>query len=260
MAYQFVNVVREERITFVTLNRPDVLNALHPPAHHELADIFDQFAADPDQWIAIVTGGGSRAFCAGNDLKFRAEQGRRPMPLSGFAGLTSRFDLDKPVIAAVNGLALGGGFELALACDLVIADEAAEFGLPEVCVGLAPLAGGLQRLAMQIGLKAAMGMALTGRIVAAAELLRMGWLNELVPPGEALAGARHWAAAILRAGPLAVRASKRVMLHGLDAGGIQAALRDQDQLPAVQAMRASADALEGPRAFKQKRPPHWSGR
>ena len=259
MAYEFATVVREERMTLITLNRPDVLNALHPPAHHELADIFDRFEGDPEQWVAVITGSGSRSFCAGNDLKFRAEEGRQPMPVSGFGGLTSRFDLDKPVIAAVNGLALGGGFELALACDLVIADEPAEFGLPEVRVGLAPLAGGLQRLAQQVGLKAAMGIALTGRRVSAAKLLQMGWLNELVPAGEAVMGARRWAAAILRAAPLAVRASKRVMLHGLDASGIQEALQTQDELPAVLAMRASADSQEGPQAFVQKRSPQWRG-
>ena len=153
VSYKFVKVERDGHLTLVTLDRPDVLNALHPPAHQELAEVFDFFAADPDQWVAIVTGSGQRAFCAGNDLHFRAAYGRQPLPASGFAGLTSRFDLDKPLIAAVNGLALGGGFELALACDLVIADRRAEFGLPEVSVGLAALAGGLHRLPRQIGLK-----------------------------------------------------------------------------------------------------------
>ncbi len=146
MPYRFVKVAREDHLTLITIERADVLNALHPPAHHELATAFDEFASDPAQWIAIITGSGTRAFCAGNDLKHRAAAGRQPLPASGFAGLTMRFDMYKPIIAAVNGLALGGGFEAALACDLIIADENAQFGLPEVKIGLAALAGGLQRL------------------------------------------------------------------------------------------------------------------
>jgi len=143
---QFVQVVREDKLTVITLDRPEALNALHAPAHHELAAAFDDFAADPEQWVAIVTGSGARAFCAGNDLKHRAAAGRQTMPASGFGGLTARFDVDKPVIAAVNGLALGGGFELALACDLIVADESAEFALPEVGVGQARHRAGLDSL------------------------------------------------------------------------------------------------------------------
>lgn len=260
MAYQFVNVERAEHVTLVTLNRPEVLNALHPPAHHELAGVFDDFAADPEQWVAIVTGAGPRAFCAGNDLHFRAEHGRKPMPPSGFAGLTSRFDLDKPVIAAVNGLALGGGFELALACDLVVADERAEFALPEVNVGLAALAGGLQRLPRQIGLKAAMGIALTGRRVSAREAYSLGCVNEVSAPGKAPEAARRWAQLIVRAAPLAVRAAKQVMLRGLQDADVREAIAIQESYPAVVVMRASQDAVEGPRAFSEGRTPRWLGR
>lgn len=256
----FVKVAREGRLTIVTLDRPLVLNALHPPAHHELSEIFDEFAGDPEQWVAIITGSGDRAFCAGNDLKFRASVGRQVMPATGFAGLTSRFDLHKPVIAAVNGLALGGGFELVLACDLAIADEHATFGLPEVCVGLAALAGGLQRLPRQLGLKLAMEIALTGRRLGAQELLRHGALNAIAPAGEALARARSCAADILAAAPLAVRASKQAMLRGLEHGSLRDGMSEQDQLPAVIEMRASQDAVEGPRAFEQKRNPRWSAR
>jgi crotonobetainyl-CoA hydratase len=260
MEHRYVKVEREGKLTVITLDRPELLNALHPPAHHELALVFDEFASDPEQWVAIITGSGTRAFCAGNDLKFRAAEGRQPMPVSGFAGLTARFDLEKPVIAAVNGLALGGGFELALACDLAIAAADAEFGLPEVTVGLAPLAGGLQRLAQQIGLKNAMGLALTGRRVSADELLHRGGLNEVTPPGLALAGAKRWAEDLLRAAPLAVRACKQVMLRGLDEPSLQAALVNQDQIPAVVRMRGSLDAVEGPRAFAQQRVPQWQAR
>ena len=139
-------VERDGPITTVTLNRPEVMNALHSPAHFELGEVFDAFAADPEQWVAIVTGAGERAFSAGNDLKHQAGGGKMGSPPSGFAGLTTRFDLTKPLIAAVNGVAMGGGFEIALACDIIIASENAVFALPEPRVGLAALAGGLHRL------------------------------------------------------------------------------------------------------------------
>src|SRR5512145_1726761 len=135
---------REGHLFVVTINRPEVMNSLHPPANRALAAAFDEFAADPELWVAIITGAGDRAFSAGNDLKHQASGGEMRQPESGFAGLTSRFDLSKPVIAAVNGVAMGGGFEIALACDLIIASaEKALFALPEPRVGLAALAGGL---------------------------------------------------------------------------------------------------------------------
>src|SRR5215471_14067928 len=180
--YQFCRVEREGRLTIVTLNRPEVLNALHAPAHVELSDVFDHFAADPEQWVAIVTGAGERAFSAGNDLKVTAAGGARPpMPQGGFGGLTSRFGLEKPVIAAVNGVAMGGGFEIALACDVIIASDCATFALPEPKVGLAAGAGGMQRLSRMIPLKKAMGMMLTGRHVPAKEGYEIGFVTAVVP-------------------------------------------------------------------------------
>ena len=143
---EFVKVDREGPITIVTLNRPEVMNSLHSPANMELDRVFTEFSDDPEQWVAIVTGAGDRAFSAGNDLKYQAAGGDMTLPDSGFAGLTSRFDLTKPVIAAVNGLAMGGGFEIALACDIIIASQVATFSLPEPTVGLAALGGGLHRL------------------------------------------------------------------------------------------------------------------
>ena len=257
MAFQFIKVARDGPVTRITLGRPEVLNALHPPAHHELAEAFDAFAADETQWIAIITGEGKRAFCAGNDLKYRVSEGRQPMPLSGFGGLCLRFDLDKPVIAAVHGLALGGGFELALACDLIVADETAVFALSEVTVGLAALAGGLQRLPRQIGMKAASGIAFTGRRVPAEEALRLGLVNEVTPAGGSVAGALRWTEQILAAGPLAVRAAKQVMQRGLAEPSLASAIANQNDYPAVLTMRASDDAVEGPQAFEEKRPPRW---
>jgi hypothetical protein len=169
MELKFSKVERKGSITIVTLSRPEVYNALHTDAHFELNKVFDDFSADPEQWIAIVTGSGDKAFCAGNDLKWQAAGGKRGWDKGGFAGLTARFDCDKPIIAAVNGVAMGGGFEIALACDLIIASENATFALPEPRVGLAALAGGLHRLPRQIGLKRAMGMILTARHVSAKE-------------------------------------------------------------------------------------------
>ena len=188
MDLKFSKVTRKGPITIVTLSRPEVYNALHIDAHFELNKVFDDFAADPEQWVAIVTGAGDKAFCAGNDLKWQAAGGKRGWDKGGFAGLTSRFDCDKPIIAAVNGVAMGGGFEIALACDLIIASENATFALPEPRVGLAALAGGLQRLPRQIGLKRAMGMILTARHVCAREGHELGFVNEVVPARRSAGG------------------------------------------------------------------------
>ena len=167
MDTEYCLVDTADHIMTVRINRPDRLNALHPAANAELGRVFDHFATDDDLWVAIITGEG-RGFSAGNDLRHQAEGGERVAMPRGFGGLTSRFDLDKPVIAAVNGVAMGGGFEIALACDLIIASDQARFALPEPKVGLAALAGGLQRLPRQIGPKRALGMILTGRHVSAA--------------------------------------------------------------------------------------------
>ncbi len=260
MAYEFIKVEREGPLTVVTLNRPEVMNALHSPAHFELHEAFDAFAADPDQWVAIVTGAGERAFSAGNDLKHQAGGGKMESPPSGFAGLTARFDLTKPLIAAVNGVAMGGGFEIALACDLIVASEAAVFALPEPRVGLAALAGGLHRLPRAIGTKRAMGMILTGRRVSAAEGHALGFVNEVVAPGELMGAARRWAALVSELSPMSIRASKQAVYQGLDELSLEAAIKGQNRYPAVAALYRSEDFVEGPLAFSQKRPPQWKGR
>jgi enoyl-CoA hydratase/carnithine racemase len=257
--YEYIVVEREGPIAIVTINRPAVYNALHRAAHLELHDAFDRFAGDPDQWVAIITGAGDKAFCAGNDLKHQAAGGARGWGASGFGGLSHRFDLTKPVIAAVNGFAMGGGFEIALACDLIIAAENATFALPEPSVGLAATAGGLLRLPREIGMKRAMGIILTGRRVAADEGLSLGFVNEVVPERQALAGAKRWAAEILKLSPMSIRASKQVAMRGYDIP-VEQALNEQVQYPAVKAMLSSADFVEGPKAFAEKRKPVWSGR
>jgi len=259
MAYEFIKVDRDGPVTTFTLNRPDVMNALHSPAHFELGEALDAFVADKDQWVGIVTGAGERAFSAGNDLKHQAGGGKMGSPPSGFAGLTSRFDNNKPLIAAVNGVAMGGGFEIALACDLIIASETAVFALPEPRVGLAALAGGLHRLPRQIGLKRAMGMILTARRVSAKEGEALGFVNEVVAPGELMAAAKRWAKLICECSPMSIRASKEAVMKGLDEPSLEAALSGQSKYPAVAAMFRSADFVEGPKAFAEKRAPNWTG-
>ena len=259
-AYEFCKVEREGRLSVVTINRPEVMNAVHPPANFELAKVFDEFAQDSEQWIAIITGAGDKAFSAGNDLKYQAAGNPITVPPTGFAGLTSRFDLNKPVIAAVNGLAMGGGFEIALACDIIVAAETALFALPEPRVGLAALAGGLHRLPREIGLKKALGMILTGRRVPAAEGLALGFLNEVVKPGELLSAAKKWAAQILECSPMSIRASKETVYRGLTEPSLKAAIENQRTYEAARAMFRSEDLIEGPMAFAQKRPPQWKGR
>jgi crotonobetainyl-CoA hydratase len=259
MELKFSKITRKGPVTIVTLARPEVYNALHTDAHYELEAVFDGFAADSEQWVAIVTGEGDKAFCAGNDLKWQAAGGKRGWGRSGFGGLTSRFDCDKPLIAAVNGVAMGGGFEIALACDLIIASENATFALPEPRVGLAALAGGLQRLPRQIGMKRAMGMVLTGRHVGAREGHELGFVNEVVPQGEALAAAERWAETIAKNSPMSIRASKQAIEKGL-AVSLEQAITEQRDYPAVQAMIHSQDYIEGPKAFSEKRAPKWLGR
>jgi crotonobetainyl-CoA hydratase len=241
------------------------MNALHAPAHAELGQVFDDFAADPEQWVAIVTGAGERAFSAGNDLKVTAAGGGStgsilPRHSSGFGGLVSRFDLDKPLIAAVNGIAMGGGFEIALACDLILAADTAVFALPEPRVGLAALAGGLHRLPREIGTKRALGMILTARRVGAAEGKELGFVNEVVPAAQLMERARSLAKQIMELSPMSVRASKQAVYRGLNEASIDAALKNQNTYPAVAAMYKSDDLREGPKAFAEKRAPQWKGK
>mgnify|MGYP006214465865 FL=1 len=227
--YEFLTTEVNGHILEVTINRPDVMNSLHPPSHREFDEVWSEFTNDEDLWVGIITGAGDRAFSAGNDLKYQASGGDRSgMPETGFAGLTSRFNLNKPIIAAVNGVAMGGGMEIALACDLIIASSNARFALPEPKVGLAALAGGMQRLPRQIGMKNAMGMMLTGRHVEAAEAKELGIVNEVVESqADLMDRARDWAKQIEACSPMSIRATKQVAYESLNEANLENSMKGQ---------------------------------
>ena len=245
-------------VLYVTLDRPALRNALHSAAHHELGRVFDTFSADRELRVAVIRGSGDQAFCAGSDLKAKAGGADDDSPASGFAGLTHRFDLDKPVIAAVNGYALGGGLEIVLACDLAITVEHATFGFPEPRVGLAALSGRIQRLVRRIPHKLAMDLLLTGRTIDARTALNFGLVNEVASVSDFDSAVEQRVLEILLCAPPALKATKQVARRSLDEASLQAAV--EAEYPAVKEMLASSDAREGPAAFAEKRPPRWKGR
>ncbi len=260
-----VRYAKCEHVAYVTLDRPAVLNAMDLQMHRELAEVWDDFEADGDLRVAVLAGAGDRAFSVGMDLRERAalsERGQPPATFGsfdqpGFPRLTERFTLCKPVVAKVGGYALGGGFELALACDIIVASEDAVFGLPEARLGLVPGAGGAFRLARQLPLKVAMGYLLTGRRMTAAQALAFGLVNQVVPRAELDACVAEWTADLVACAPLSLRSIKEAVQKSVDMPLEQAfATRfwwEQRRL-------RSEDAIEGPRAFAAKRPPVWRGR
>lgn len=257
--YEFIKTERDGNLFIVTINRPEKMNACHPPTNDEMGDAFDTFADDDDLWVAIVTGAGDRAFSAGNDLKYQAEGGKMWRPKNGFGGLTSRFGMNKPVIAAVNGFAMGGGFEIALACDIIVASrENATFALPEPRVGLLAAAGGVHRFPRTVPLKQAMGYMLTGKRMTAEDGYRLGFVNEVVDHAGLMDAAKRWAAEILECSPLSVRATKEAVYAGFDEATLEDALGKV--YPGMETMRDSEDFIEGPLAFAQKRKPNWKGK
>lgn len=261
-AYEFITYRVHDRVAYLTINRPQVMNALHAEANAEMRAAFAAFRDDDGAWVAILTGAGDRAFSAGNDLHATAERtarGEQSAARVPLGGITAGFACAKPVIAAVNGYALGGGFELAMACDVIVAADTARFGLPEPRVGLVAAAGGMHRLPRHVPLKVAMGMMLTGRHITAAEAAGLGLVNEVVPQAQLMSAARGWAEQMLECSPVSLRITKQCVLAGLalDPEDAMAADRDSGRLAEL---FGSADFREGPAAFAQKRKPRWTGR
>ena len=261
MSFEFITYEKSGRIARITINRPKNLNALHPPASAELRQAFEDFRDDPEVWVAILTGSGDRSFCAGNDLKFQAEHGAKGLSYPGadtmpFGGITDDYTCWKPIIAAVNGYAVGGGLELVLACDLAIASDNAQFGAPEGKVGLVAAAGGVHRLPRQVPLKIAMGMLLAGRVLNAEEANRYGLVNEVVPGDELTSAVERMASEIVSLAPLSARAHKQMAMTGLGLPLDDAMASDYSENKKAM---ASDDFIEGPRAFAEKRKPIWTG-
>jgi crotonobetainyl-CoA hydratase len=252
----------DDGVLVVTLDNPKA-NAINVAVSNELHRQFARLRDDASLRVGVLTGAGERFFSAGWDLKAAAagESVDADHGPGGFAGLTELFDLGKPVIAAVNGLAFGGGFELALAADLVVASHHAEFALPEVGLGIVPDSGGLLRLPQRLPRAIAVELLLTGRRMSAEEAARWGLVNRVVPDDELLPSAMQLARAIVAAAPLAVAAVLEVLREtsSVDVPTGYARMRS-GQLSAYEAMLHSEDALEGPRAFAEGRSPVWQGR
>ena len=247
----------------IVLDRPKA-NAIDAETSRRMGEVFSSFRDDPTLLVAILTGAGNRIFSAGWDLKAAAERGESEdtyQGVGGFAGLTAMFDLYKPVIAAVNGLAIGGGFELALACDLIVAADHAAFALPEAAVGVVADTGGVQRLPRRIPYHIAMELLLTGRRMSATEAAHHGLVNAVVPLEGLMEKARELARTIAAGAPLSVRATKE-LVRGTETMSIEEAMTAirTRAFPIYAAMLASEDHIEGPRAFAEKRKPVWKGR
>lgn len=255
------------RVAYITINRPEARNAIDFATSQELSNAWKDFREDNDLWIGVLTGAGDKSFSAGADLKSliptlsgqasSGEQATEGVGDAGFGGITRNFECWKPMIAAVNGHCLAGGFEMMLACDLRIASENASFGLTEVRWGIIPAAGGTQRLPRVIPMAKAMEIILMGEPISAAEAYRIGLINKVVPQPELMNEVERWVAVLLERGPLALRAAKQAMLQGMNmslAEGMQLEQR------LMGGLLLTEDAREGPMAFAQKRKPEFKAR
>ena len=249
-----------DHVARVTIDRPETMNAVDAATEAELEAIWRRIEDDRSVRAVVLTGAGDRAFSAGADMKGSTKTGLEywasPRP-NGFGGLALRTTLDVPVIARVNGFALGGGFEMVLGADIVVAAEEASFGLPEPRVGRLPLDGGMVLLQRQIPFKLAMGVLLTGRRLSASEARTLGIVNEVVPRADLDLAVERWLKEILLCAPLSLRAIKQTVRRTAHLGAQEA---QAQRLPAVMECVQSADASEGVKAFREKRAPVWSGR
>ena len=261
--YEFIRYEQRDHVATVTLNRPEVLNAIHPPMAEELADAWERIRDDDSVWVGVLTGSGTRAFCAGADLKWRAEAGEdarshNRAEASGAArGFQRGRDCYKPLLAVVNGYAVGGGLELVLGCDLVVAAEHAQLGLPEARRGLLADAGGIHKLVRRLSWSAAMQLILTGELISAEEARRIGLVNQVVPAEGLQAAAEQWVEAILACAPLSLQAGKEAAVQGLELPLWEAV---NTRFPLAERMYESEDFIEGPKAFAEKRKPVWKGK
>nr|WP_202451833.1 enoyl-CoA hydratase-related protein [Streptomyces sp. SID4948] len=251
----------DEHVARVTIDRPQVLNAVAARTLRQLNEIWERIESDPGIRAVVLTGGGDRAFCTGADMS-ADEAGRTGLEYwaaldpNGFGGLSLRTTLDVPMIARVNGYALGGGMELVLGCDIVVAADHARFGLTEPRVGRVPLDGGVTQLVRRLSHSQAMGLLLTGRRASAAELAGMGLVNEVVPAEQLDEAVDRWVAEILACAPTSLRAIKQMVQRTAHLTSQEARAT---RLPALMAALDSEDSREGVRAFQEKRRPHWPG-
>ena len=249
---------RQGHVEILTINRPEARNAINAAVSLAMSTFLDELSEDPDCWVVVITGSGDKAFSAGMDLKaFASGEGGDIMGASGgFGGLTQR-TFPKPIIAAVNGSALAGGFEIMLSCDLVVAAEHATFGIPEAKRGLIAGAGGLIRMPKRLPIAIALELAMTGDTIDAARAFELGLVNRVVPSSVVIEEAVSLADRIAANAPLAVRYSKSVMKQAAE---VSEAEGWKINAEAVGVVFTSADAMEGPVAFAEKRPPNWQGK
>lgn len=256
-----LSVTVEDRVATAVLDRPEAMNALDVQLREELVKFWERVRRDENIWVVVVTGAGDKAFCAGADLKravptdesYAQQMFWNPVP----ASIAAHMETDKPLIAAVNGYAMGGGMEIALACDIRIASENAQFALSEVKVGSIPGSAGTQRLPRSIGMSDAMLMLLTGDRISAQEAYRNGLVSKVVPPAELMPAAYEIARRIAANAPLSVRAVKRLVKRGMDMPLAHAAELERY---AFGLLYHSEDRIEGRKAFAEKRKPNYKGR